>query len=407
MKIVWSLPVRAERLEGSRGDVVRAKHLIGALRADGHEVTVVEEAARPGARMTVSVFRHLVRRMVPRRSALTLRDLGRLWHGRLHGSRVTAAARHRGAQLIIETQVAFAPSGAIAAARTGLPLILDDCSPSSEEFLWGVGLPGLARSVLNRQADAAERVVVVSRAVERLLVSEGVPREKMHRVPNGVDEASRGASRRESRRRLGVEDSCVVGFVGSFQPWHRVDLLVRATERLSTRHRLRLVLVGDGPGLAPALALSRRLGLGDRVISLGSVPADHVPELIAAFDIGALPGTNDYGNPMKLLEYAAAGVPSVAPDVEPVRETLELGAAGLLFPPEDLDGLTRVLAELAGSASARRSMGERAHRQVASGCTWASRARRLLDGFTNRVEMERRFSRHGEPVRGPECAQRM
>ena len=335
MKIVWSLPVRAESLDGSRGDLVRARHLVEALRSDEHEVTVVEEAARPGARITVSIFRHLVHRVLPRRSALMLRDLGRLWHGHLHGSRVVAMARRCEAQMIIETQVAFSPSGAIVATRTGLPLVLDDCSPSSEESLLGAGLPGMARRVLERQARAAARVVVVSRAVRRLLILEGVRQEKLHVVPNGIDAASFGASnRRESRRHFGLDDSCVIGFVGSFQPWHRVDLLVQAFEKLLTRHRVRLLLVGDGPGLAPALALTRRLGLSDYVISLGSVPSSRVPELIAAFDIGALPGTNDYGNPMKLLEYAAGGVTSVAPDVEPVREALELGAFGLLFPPK-------------------------------------------------------------------------
>lgn len=408
VKIVWSLPVRAECLEGSRGDLVRARHLVEALRSDGHDVTVVEEAARPGARITVSVFRSLVRRMLPRCPALMLRDLGRLWHGHLHGARVAAMARRREAQMIIETQVSFAPSGAIAATRTGLPLILDDCSPSSEESLLGSGLPRLAQRVLQRQAHTAVRVVVVSRAVLRLLVSEGVPQQKLHIVPNGVDLASaRGSNRRASRGHLGLDDSCVIGFVGSFQPWHRVDLLVQAFEKLLTRHPVRLLLVGDGPGLAPALALTERLGLSDYVTSLGAIPSSRVLEVIAAFDIGVLPGTNDYGNPMKLLEYAAGGVASVAPDVEPVREALELGAAGLLFSPGDLSGLTRVLATLAGNASLRRSLGERAHRQVVRRCPWKIRARGMLDGLTIPVDDAANGFRHKVPLHEAKQVQRM
>jgi len=289
--------------------------------------------------------------------------------------------------MIIETQVAFSPSGAIAAARTGLPLVLDDCSPSEEESFLGAGLPKLARRVLERQARNATRLIVVSRALRQLLVREGIPQQKLHVVPNGIDAAFAGSvDRRESRRRLELGDACVVGFVGSFQPWHRVDLLVHAFAELWTRHPIRLLLVGDGPGLAPSLSLTRKLGLTDHVLSLGSVPSSRVPELIAAFDIGVLPGTNDYGNPMKLLEYAAGGVTSVAPDVEPVREALELGAVGLLFPPEDLHGLTRVLAALAGNASLRRALGERAQRQVVRRSTWKIRARGILDGSTTPVE---------------------
>jgi glycosyltransferase involved in cell wall biosynthesis len=408
MKIAWSLPVRAESLDGSRGDLVRARYLVEALRSEGHEVTVVEEAARPGARVTVFAFRHLLRGMLPRYPALMLRDLGRFWHGHLHASRVAAAALRNEAQLIIETQVAFAASGAVAAERTGLPLVLDDCSPSSEECLLGVGLPGLARLVLQRQAKAAARIVVSSRAIRRLLVGEGIPEEKLHVVPNGIDTAAFGRSNHgESRRELGIDDSCVVGFVGSFQPWHRVDRLVQACEKLSSKHRVRLLLVGDGPGLPPALALAERLGLSDSVISLGSVPPSRVPAIVAAFDIGALPGTNDYGNPMKLLEYAAGGVATVAPDVEPVREALGSGISALLFPPEDLVGLTQMLGMLAGDAPLRRSMGKRAQKEVATSCSWTIRARDMLDGFTIPVEDRAKGFRPAELVHESEYVQGM
>ena len=187
MRIVWSLPVRGETLPSTRGDLVRVQHLSAALRAAGHEVVMVTDARRPGAALAVGAYRKVLRRTVPRSLALVLRDLGRWQHGRGHGAAVAKVAKRLGAQLIIETQVAFSPSGALAATRTGLPLVLDDCSPSQEEEAFGVGLPQLARAVQRHQARAARLVVAVSAAAKLSLQRDGVPADRIRIVPNGVD----------------------------------------------------------------------------------------------------------------------------------------------------------------------------------------------------------------------------
>lgn len=379
MKITWSLPVRGLSLDAHRGDVVRARSLIDALRGDGHEVVVVEDVHRPGSAATVALFRKGVRRMLPGKLALAARDIGRWLHGRLHGARVAEVARKQGAELLIETQVAFAGSGAIAARRTGLPLVLDDCSPTCEEKLLGAALPALAGTILLRQMRAATRIVAVSEAAARTLAAEGARPEKIRLVPNGVDESAYLAARRdETRRELGVDGFTVVGFAGSFQPWHDVGLLMEALRSMDEALGVRILLVGDGPGLAPALERAEKLGVRPRVLAIGEVPASRIPSLVSGFDIGVLPGTNDYGHPMKLVEYAAAGVVSVAPDVAPVRELIEHGVSGLLFPSGSASRLAEALTELARDGELRRKLGLGAKEAIARHGSWRYRARLLL-----------------------------
>lgn len=384
MRAVWSIPVRGERLDSSRGDLVRARYLIEALRAEGHEIHVVEDAARPGANITVSAYRGLVRRALPRRPGLILRDMGRCLHARAHGRRVAHEARVHKAEVIFETQVNFAASGALASRLTGLPLVLDDCGLSSEEVVLGAGLPSLARRVHRQQTRAASVVVTVSEALRRLLVEEdGVAPEKLRVVPNGVDPgAFESADRQATRARLGLGGKVVFGFVGSFQPWHQVELLVEAFADVAVELPSHLLLVGDGPGLEPALAAGRRLSVSGDITSTGAVPPPEVPALISSFDVGVMPASNDYGNPMKLMEYAAAGVASVAPDLAPIREVIRDGLTGLLFPPGDIGALRAALRRLATDASLRESLGERARREVASNASWAERARSLVSFVT-------------------------
>jgi glycosyltransferase involved in cell wall biosynthesis len=95
-------------------------------------------------------------------------------------------------------------------------------------------------------------------------------------------------------------------------------------------------------------------------------------------DIGVVPHSNEYGHPMKLVEYAAAGVPAVAPDLPPIREAIEPGKTGLLFAPGDAADLARVLSRLAGDPALRRRLGDEAQRRVAAGASWSDRARALV-----------------------------
>lgn len=190
MRILWSIPVRGEPLSSSRGDLVRAKLLIGALVMQGHAVRVVAAGEQRAADFAVSTYRKWVRRILPAHAAHIVRDLGRWLHGRAHGLRVAEEARSFGADVIVETQVNYAVSGAVATRLTGLPLVLDDCTPGSEEQALGAGLPRLAGHILRKQCAAAAIAAVPSQVLFERFVAEGISPEKLIVVPNGVDPAA-------------------------------------------------------------------------------------------------------------------------------------------------------------------------------------------------------------------------
>ncbi len=384
MRITWSIPVWGQTLTSTRGDMVRARHLIAALRRQGHDVKVVERSggeSDAGTELMVKGYRGVVRRLLPEPAALALRDVSRYANSRAFGKRVAAEARAHRSDIIVETQINGAVSGAVAARMTGLPLVLDDCSPSCEEQEIGSGLPSVAHRVLMSQAKAATTVVATSRSVRDRLVREGLPAEKVRIVRNGVDlEAFDRADRTAIRERLGLADRCVVGFVGSFLDWHRVDLLIEAVSGVERRHALNVLLVGAGANLEPVLRQAAELGIADRVVSVGAVQPERVPAYIAAFDVGVLPDTLDYGNPMKLTEYAAASLPTVAPDRPSVREVVRRGKTGLLFAPGRSGAMAAALSRLAGDAELRQQLGSAGRQFVATNATWGALAGQLLDG---------------------------
>jgi glycosyltransferase involved in cell wall biosynthesis len=379
VRIAWSLPVRGEHLTSSRGDVVRARHLIEALRREGHDVIVIDDAAHGHTQAAVTTYRHWLRWWLPRPAAFILRDIGRVVHGCMHGAHVWAAVRATRADLIIETQVAYTLSGPLASRLTGTPLVFDDCSPSSEEHEFGTGLPALAKVVMRLQGRAARSIVAVSPALREMLAAEGIPRHKIWCVPNGIGVEAFTSAALAAQRPAGLDDGCVVGFIGSFQPWHCVELLIDAVASLSAACRIQVVLAGDGPGLSAVLDRAAQRGVQDRVISIGAVSASAVPALLSAWDVGVMPHSNEYGDPMKLREYAAAGIPSIAPDFTPIRDVVEDNVTGLLFRPGDVDALAQALVRLAADRSYRRRLGDEARRRALAGGSWRDRARSLLN----------------------------
>jgi glycosyltransferase involved in cell wall biosynthesis len=315
---------------------------------------------------------------------VTLRDLGRVASGVVHGRRLAREAERLRTDAIVETEVHFSPSGGIAARRTGLPLLLDDRSPASEERALGGGLVWLARRILVGQARRAVAVVVPADTQKQRLIAEGVAPEKIRVVPNGIDVDAAAGPGEPLRRSLGLEDRCVLGYVGSFQHWHRVDLLVDAAARLAARHPMHLLLVGDGPARRAVIERAARAGIGHCLTAPGSVEPAAVPRWVRAFDLGVLPGSNDYGHPMKLLDYAAAGIPFVAPDLPPVREAIGAAPPGVLFAAGDVEALAGALERLIVDPARRAELGRQLAAAMLPGASWRDRARALLEPLAGR-----------------------
>lgn len=384
MKILYSLPHPADRLGAQgAGHLVRASSLLKALRELGHEITQMEAAAT-GSTASVRAYRGIVKRLIPRRIAIVLRDWGRIQYGKDYGERLVQAIAKDRPDVILETHIAFSLAGKIASQRTGIPLVLDDCAPSwEEEQQYGVGLGGHARRIHREVTGQASILVAVNDTLHRLLVEGGASPDKVITIRNAIDPGFlvQGNADPTVRRQLGLApDEVVIVFVGSFQPSHRVDLLLHAFCQMPGRQKTRLLLVGSGQAYSAARALASSLGLSGNVTFTGGVSYEEVPSYLAAGDIAIMPAANDYANPMKIYEYMALGKPVVAPRQPTITEIVTDGEDALLFEPENIAAMADALSTLVHDPERRGRLGAAA-RLRASGQTWESRAVQLQDAL--------------------------
>lgn len=142
--------------------------------------------------------------------------------------------------------------------------------------------------------------------------------------------------------------------VARFSPQKDHALVLRALAGLRTLP-WQLEFIGDGP-LRPACEqLTRQLQLNDRVYFLGE--HRNVAERLARAHIFVL-ASNYEGFPLSILEAMRAALPVVAADVSGVRESVQHGETGLLFPRGNVAALRACLQTLMVHPAMRQSMGQ-------------------------------------------------
>ena len=213
----------------------------------------------------------------------------------------------------------------------------------------------------------------------------GVPRERLLVTPNGVHpelyrSADPDARRAAARLDLGIEASSgpVLGFVGYYRDWHRLDLVVDAlaTSELADAH---LVLIGMGPAEESLRQAAAKAGVAERVHFPGPRKHDEIPALLSAFDVGLVTAINPYASPLKLHEYMAAELAVIAPDQPNLREVLTDGSNGLLVEPGDGDVLRAALVRLVQDQELRARLGTAALATIETmDLTWRGNARRVV-----------------------------
>jgi glycosyltransferase involved in cell wall biosynthesis len=248
----------------------------------------------------------------------------------------------------------------------------------------GAGAPGDLRRVRAKPGGELRLRALVRRAHFVALSDEiaaelralGVPGERVHEIPNGVDSATyhvpTGEERARARTALGVDaDHCCFVFVGRLHPVKRVDVVIDA---LAGVEGANLVVVGDGPERAALERRAHEAGVAAHVRFAGSTP--HVVPFLHAADAFVLPSAAE-GMSNALVEAMACGLPCLVTSAIGGVAALVGEDRGVLVPAGDVGAWRAAMTVTVAGDARRHELGEAAARFVQSSLTLDRTADRL------------------------------
>jgi glycosyltransferase involved in cell wall biosynthesis len=396
MRIAYLSCDRGISVTGCNGAATHIRELVNALVARGVELKLLTARADRGGsdplaseiiNVDTDAFLRRLRRRAARAEGSTT-ALG-MQAAEVHGLLLNqSVSEHLESlyqrwpfDLIFERYSLWSYAGLQFARRRRIPLLLEVNAPlaAQQQEYRGLFNIGTARVLEELLLGGADRVVVTSKALATYVVERGARPRRVRVIPCGVNRAIFFPTWRPIQARPGTE-RFVVGFLGSLKPWHGVELLLEAFRTLRQRSpAYRLLIVGDGP-LRALVESHRDLG-ADAVTVTGEVPHRDVPRYLEQMDVGLAPYPPlplFYFSPLKVLEYAASGVPIVASASGQIAEIFRHGESAMLHTPGDVGAIVDHVEQLRASPELRMRLGRQARRSIKKVYTWDRLAAHLV-----------------------------
>lgn len=404
MKIGYLMQLGADiRQPPFNGPANHTRHVVRALQKRGHQVRVLfrldgelwlsdglERFEQVSARWTERGLFRLVERLVRRtQTALKLPYIG--WFESLRFAAACCQELHD-CDLFYERTSWMGYGGGLAARWTGIPLILEDNGDHLSDLEAKNAAPqGLQRWVALQMMKLSIRQaahVISSGDGWRLQFIRrwGVDPSQITTIENSttlIELLSQGDLLAFSQD---LRDGPVrYVYLGGFYAWHGVPVLLNAFQRALV-HGLEaeLLLIGAGDEMQAAQDQADELGLGERAVFTGQLPAEEFAPILASADVGLAPYCNwpEYSG-LKIFDYKAAGLPVIVSGLGGMPRTIKHDETGWIVPPCDEDALTNAILTLGYDAARRRRLGQAARMEAETQHTWGHTAERIEAVFTN------------------------
>ena len=264
----------------------------------------------------------------------------------------------------------FHPRVNLAAKRAGLPIVTKITNQTVDDPISVLARRG--GSLKYKIYNHAEAVIATSKVLEELCLSAGMPKDKIIRIPNGVDTEifcpAQDQEKQELRRNfLAPEDKIILLTVGTVNYTKGLDLLIRALYKLDAEAKDKIRVWVVGPSTNRDSYGSVQIGFEEYVPKVKSMICEFGLENIVQFK-GRQSNVNEYmraadvyihpsrkeGQPNAIIEAMASGLPVVANLLPGITdEILQSGRFGYLVDGEESREFAAVLQMLINNKSLR------------------------------------------------------
>jgi glycosyltransferase involved in cell wall biosynthesis len=226
----------------------------------------------------------------------------------------------------------------------------------------------------------ADAIITVSDTTRNKLANIGVaPERKLHKTylaPSPEFHPLAGPVDEKIIKQYAVGEPYIL-YVGGYDQRKNVDCLVKAFDQAAMAHYSLVIIAQKIWGFPVLCDKWRKLPCFPR-LHLLEVSTEEIPSFYRKADFFVNPSLHESFS-FQLLEAMACGTPVLASNREAIPEIL--GGAGLLFDPEDLDGLSRLLEKLGGDEALKNQLRKRGLERVKS-FSWEKTARETVQVYS-------------------------
>jgi glycosyltransferase involved in cell wall biosynthesis len=285
--------------------------------------------------------------------------------------------------------------GAEIAIKYNLPLIIE--FNGSEVWIsknWGRPLKYeyLSKKIELLVLKKADLIVVVSSPIKNDLVNLGINSDKILVNPNGVDPDVYTPTLDSSqlKEHLCIENKVILGFIGTFGPWHGAEILAEAfclliEQNPELKNSIHLLMIGDGVRLCEVKDIINKSNLESNVTFTGIIPQTDGPLYLSSCDILVSPhvpnidGTPFFGSPTKLFEYMSMAKGIVASDLDQIGEILKHNETAILVEPGNVHELAQGMKRLIFDSNLRNKIGDNARKKIIDSYSWRIHTKKIFD----------------------------
>jgi glycosyltransferase involved in cell wall biosynthesis len=214
-----------------------------------------------------------------------------------------------------------------------------------------------------------DRYVAVSNAIEKSLLDDRLPREKISLIRNAVSLPSKSSDFdiAKTRKQFGIPENAFVFTLLGRMVWAKgIDDFISAFSIVAEKYKpARAVIVGDGELRDEIVMQIKKSGLQEHVYLLGYQSHQKVLEILMSSNVFVMPSRSE-GIPYALLEAAALGMPIIATHCGGIPEVVTDDESAILVPIGDVKALSKVMASLSGDQSLANRLGKAAQNKIAN-----------------------------------------
>ncbi|MBD2450297.1 WcaI family glycosyltransferase [Nostoc sp. FACHB-152] len=200
---------------------------------------------------------------------------------------------------------------------------------------------------------SASKVSVIADGFVENLLTKGVKADKIEQIPNWVDVNFIRPLPKENnpfREAHNLNGKFVVQYSGNIALTQGLETVIQAAATLRDIPEIAFVIVGEAKGLQRLQQYCLDCG-ADNVILLPFQPREHLPQMLAAADVGLVVQKKNvisFNMPSKIQVLLASGRALVAsvPENGTAARAVRQSGGGVIVPPENAQSLANAILEL-------------------------------------------------------------